>query len=158
MRTALILLLLLALAAMPGSVIPQTGVDSPKTSRWQDAHPTLTPIYERLGLFAVYSSAWFSAIYLLLMISLVGCIVPRLRVYWRALRARPPAAPSARPVCPPTRRTTSEASPDEVLDRAREVLRAPALPPGRPPGTGTTPSPPSEGTCARPATCCSTSR
>ncbi len=51
MRTALVLLLLLALAAIPGSIIPQSGVDSLKTSRWQDAHPQLTPVYERLGLF-----------------------------------------------------------------------------------------------------------
>ena len=93
MRTALILLLLLALAAIPGSIVPQSGVDSLKTSRWQDAHPRLTPVYERLGLFAVYDSPWFSAIYLLLMISLVGCIVPRTFVYWRALRAAPPKAP-----------------------------------------------------------------
>src|SRR6476469_10670906 len=93
MRTALVLLLLLALAAIPGSLIPQQGVDSLKTSRWQDAHPQLTPVYEKLGLFAVYSSPWFSAIYILLMVSLVGCIVPRLLVYWRALRASPPTAP-----------------------------------------------------------------
>jgi cytochrome c biogenesis protein len=93
MRTALVLLLLLALAAIPGSVIPQSGVDSLKTSRWQEQHPDLTPIYEKLGLFSVYDSAWFAAIYLMLMVSLVGCIVPRLFVYWRALRARPPAAP-----------------------------------------------------------------
>jgi cytochrome c biogenesis protein len=93
MRTALVLLLLLALAAIPGSIVPQSGVDSLKTSRWQDAHPQLTPIYEKLGLFAVYDSAWFSAIYLLLMVSLVGCIVPRTFVYWRALRAAPPTAP-----------------------------------------------------------------
>ena len=93
MRTALVLLLLLALGAIPGSIIPQSGVDSLKTSRWQEQHPQLTPVYERLGLFAVYDSPWFSAIYLLLMISLVGCIVPRLFVYARALRAKPPAAP-----------------------------------------------------------------
>lgn len=93
MRTALILLLLLALAAIPGSIVPQSGVDSLKTSRWQDAHPKLTPVYEKLGLFAVYDSPWFSAIYLLLMVSLVGCIVPRTFVYWRALRAAPPTAP-----------------------------------------------------------------
>ena len=93
MRTALVLLLLLALAAIPGSVIPQSGVDSLKTSRWQADHPDLTPVYERLGLFSVYDSAWFAAIYTLLMVSLVGCIIPRLLVYWRALRAKPPAAP-----------------------------------------------------------------
>ena len=36
---------------------------------------------------------WFSAIYILLMLSLVGCIVPRLFVYWRGVRAQPPKAP-----------------------------------------------------------------
>ncbi len=56
MRTALVLLLLLALAAIPGSVIPQSDVDSLKTSRWQADHPKLTPIYEKLGLFSVYDS------------------------------------------------------------------------------------------------------
>ncbi|MSZ77523.1 MAG: cytochrome c biogenesis protein ResB, partial [Actinobacteria bacterium] len=53
MRTALILLLLLALAAVPGSVIPQEGVDALKTANWQDAHPQLTPVYEKLDLFDV---------------------------------------------------------------------------------------------------------
>ena len=93
MRTALILLFLLALAAIPGSVVPQETVDSFRYVRWREQHPKLTPIYDRLELFSVYNSVWFSAIYLLLMVSLVGCIVPRLRVYWRGVRARPPRPP-----------------------------------------------------------------
>jgi cytochrome c biogenesis protein len=93
MRTALILLFLLALAAIPGSVVPQEAVDSVRASQWRDQHPQLTPIYEKLGLFSVYDSAWFSAIYILLMVSLVGCIIPRLFVYWRGVRAQPPKAP-----------------------------------------------------------------
>ncbi|MFT4289194.1 cytochrome c biogenesis protein ResB [Nocardioides sp.] len=123
MRTALMLLLLLALAAIPGSLIPQSGVDSLKTSNWQEDHPRLTPIYERLDLFDVYSSPWFAAIYILLMVSLIGCIVPRLRVYWRALRAQPPATPRH------LARFTDHASyvvaeePEVVLDRARSVLK-----------------------------------
>ena len=72
MRTALILLFLLALAAIPGSVIPQSDVDAFAVSRWQDQHPKLTPIYEKLQLFSVFDSAWFSAIYLMLVVSLVG--------------------------------------------------------------------------------------
>ncbi|MGN6251858.1 MAG: cytochrome c biogenesis protein ResB [Marmoricola sp.] len=93
MRTALFLLLLLALAAIPGSVIPQENVDSLRTSQWKQQHPDLTPIYERLGLFGVFHSVWFSAIYLLLVVSLVGCILPRTKVYWRGLRNRPPRPP-----------------------------------------------------------------
>lgn len=123
MRTALLLLLLLALAAVPGSVIPQEGVDSLRTSQWQDAHPTLTPVYERLGLFSVYSSAWFSAIYLLLVVSLVGCIVPRLRVYWKALRSVPPPAPRNLARLPAHASYTTDADVPDVLATAREVLR-----------------------------------
>ena len=52
-----------------------------RASQWSDQHTQLTPIYEKLGLFSVYDSVWFSAIYILLMLSLVGCIVPRLFVY-----------------------------------------------------------------------------
>jgi cytochrome c biogenesis protein len=123
MRTALVLLLLLALAAIPGSVIPQSGVDSLKTSRWQSDHPKLTPIYERLQLFSVYDSPWFAAIYILLMVSLVGCIIPRLFVYWRALRAQPPAAPRHLDRLPAHTSYETREGPADVLERARTVLK-----------------------------------
>ena len=123
MRTALILLFLLALAAVPGSVIPQSAVDSVRTSRWQGQHPKLTPIYDRLGLFSVYDSVWFSAIYLLLMVSLVGCIIPRLRVYARGVRAQPPAAPKNLARLPHHERFETDATPEEVLEAARTMLR-----------------------------------
>jgi cytochrome c biogenesis protein len=123
MRTALVLLLLLALAAIPGSIIPQSGVDSLKTSRWQDAHPQLTPVYERLGLFDVYGSSWFSAIYLLLMVSLVGCIVPRTLVYWRGLRAAPPPAPRNLSRLPDHASYPTGLAPAEVLEPAAALLR-----------------------------------
>jgi cytochrome c biogenesis protein len=123
MRTALVLLLLLALAAIPGSVIPQSGVDSLKTSRWQADHPDLTPVYERLGLFSVYDSAWFAAIYTLLMVSLVGCIIPRLFVYWRALRAQPPPAPRHLSRLPVHTYYATDETPEAVLERARDVLK-----------------------------------
>lgn len=122
MRTALILLLLVALAAIPGSVVPQEQVDAARVSRWKDAHPALTPIYERLGLFHVYSSAWFSAIYLLLLISLVGCVLPRLTTYWRGLRAAPPRTPARLARLPEHRSVSVSATPEQVLSRAHGVL------------------------------------
>jgi cytochrome c biogenesis protein len=123
MRTALILLLLLALAAIPGSVIPQEGVDSLKTNNWKAAHPSLTPVYEKLRLFSVYDSPWFSAIYLLLVVSLVGCILPRTFHYWRGLRAQPPAAPRNLARLPDHAAYRTDEDPDAVLDRARHLLR-----------------------------------
>jgi cytochrome c biogenesis protein len=122
MRTALLLLFLLALGAIPGSVVPQQNVDSTRTSRWQDQHPHLTPIYQKLGLFDVYHSVWFVAIYLLLLVSLVGCIVPRLGVYLRGLRAKPPAPPRNLGRLPAHRDFTVD-DPNAVLEQAAAELR-----------------------------------
>ncbi|WP_229406406.1 cytochrome c biogenesis protein ResB [Micromonospora sp. NBRC 110038] len=93
MRTALILLFLLAVAAIPGSVLPQRGVNPENVNKYFVEHPDLAPKLDRIGAFEVFGSVWFSAIYLLLFTSLIGCIVPRLRDHVRALRAKPPAAP-----------------------------------------------------------------
>lgn len=123
MRTALILLLLLALAAVPGSLIPQQGVDALKTSQWQEAHPDLTPVYEKIGLFDVYDTPWFAAIYVLLMVSLVGCIIPRTIVYAKAIKAPPPRAPRNLSRMPDHATYTTDESVDVVLDRARQVLK-----------------------------------
>ena len=128
MRIALILLLLLALAAVPGSLIPQERVDALKASQWQDAHETLTPIYEKLGLFNVYGSPWFAAIYILLVVSLVGCIVPRTFVYARAMRAQPPAAPRNLTRLPSHASYGTTESPEVVLERGPARCSAQALP------------------------------
>jgi cytochrome c biogenesis protein len=93
MRTALILLFLLAVAAIPGSVLPQRGVNPENVDRYFVDHPDLAPRLDQLGMFEVFGSVWFSAIYLLLFTSLIGCILPRARDHVRALRMRPPAAP-----------------------------------------------------------------
>lgn len=93
MRTALVLLFLLAIAAIPGSVLPQRGVNPEDVRDYFVAYPDLAPVLDRLGAFDAFGSVWFSAIYLLLFTSLVGCITPRLREHVRALRSKPPAAP-----------------------------------------------------------------
>ena len=123
MRTALVLLLLLALAAVPGSVIPQESVDSLGTSRWKEQHPDLTPIYERLDLFSVYDSVWFSAVYILLMVSLVGCFIPRIAAYARAVRAQPPRAPRHLSRLPDHTTYSTDEPADDHLARARQVLK-----------------------------------
>ncbi|RYC02233.1 cytochrome c biogenesis protein ResB [Nocardioides ganghwensis] len=123
MRTALVLLLLLALASIPGSVIPQENIDSLAVSQWRDNHPRLAPVWDRLDLFNVYGSVWFSAIYILLMISLVGCIIPRLFVYARAARARPPRAPRHLTRLPESTSYTTAEDPEVVLARAATALR-----------------------------------
>lgn len=93
MRIALILLFLLSLVAIPGSIIPQQPQDPDQVSQFHKDHTTLAPLYDHLGLFDVFGSFWFAAIYILLFISLAGCIVPRCWQFVRALRAQPPKAP-----------------------------------------------------------------
>ncbi|MFC7407018.1 cytochrome c biogenesis protein ResB [Georgenia alba] len=93
MRVALMLLLLLAVAALPGSFIPQLPQDPTAVADYRAEHPVVAPWLERLGFFDVYSSPWFAAVYLLLFTSLAGCIVPRVAVHWRAMRSAPPRVP-----------------------------------------------------------------
>ena len=93
MRIALILLFLLAIAAIPGSLFPQRGADPAQVAQYFAAHPGAAPWLDRLGMFDVYSSPWFAAIYLLLFISLVGCVLPRLGAHVTALKTPPPPAP-----------------------------------------------------------------
>lgn len=93
MRTALVLLLLLAIAAIPGSIVPQRTADPNGVTQYRTNNPDLYPILDHLQLFDVYSSAWFSAIYILLFISLIGCVIPRTTHHFKALRARPPRTP-----------------------------------------------------------------
>lgn len=123
MRVALILLFMLSLAAIPGSLIPQNSVDELKVQTFQEKHETVTPIYDKLQLFDVYSSVWFSAIYLLLFISLIGCIVPRTWQFVGQLRGRPPGAPKRLNRLPAytTWRTTAE--PDEAREAALTMLK-----------------------------------
>ena len=93
MRTAIVLLLLLAIAAVPGSMWPQRSSDPNGVVQFFDKNPDLAPVLDTLQLFDVYTSVWFSAIYLLLFVSLIGCVLPRTMHHLRALRARPPKTP-----------------------------------------------------------------
>jgi cytochrome c biogenesis protein len=94
MRTALVLLLLLALAAVPGSLVPQRTSDPNGVIQYEQNNPDAFKVLDSLGVFETFGSPWFSAIYLLLFISLVGCVVPRTKHHFDALRARPPKTPA----------------------------------------------------------------
>lgn len=93
MGTALVLLFLLALAAIPGALLPQRSLNEALVADYLDEHPTLGPWLDRLQAFDVFSSIWFTAIYVLLFVSLVGCLTPRLFEHVRSLRAVPVPAP-----------------------------------------------------------------
>ncbi|GAB96465.1 cytochrome c biogenesis protein [Kineosphaera limosa] len=124
MRTALLLLLLVAVAAVPGSVFPQRDIDPGAVSTYLEDNPTWGPWADRLYLFDVFTSPWFSAIYLLLVVSLLGCIVPRTRLHLRALRGQPPKAPSRLDRLSQHRSFEVAAPPEQVVQAARSALRS----------------------------------
>ncbi len=93
MGTALVLLFLLALGAIPGALLPQRSLNAGKVSDYLAAHKLIGPWLDRLQAFDVFSSFWFTAIYVLLFVSLVGCLTPRMIEHARSLRATPVAAP-----------------------------------------------------------------
>src|SRR3954449_2229810 len=123
MRTALLLLLLLAVAAVPGSVLPQRRIDPARVGQYLSEHPRYGGLLDRLGFFDVYSSIWFSAIYLLLFVSLVGCVLPRSRAHLKALRAAPPRTPRRLERLPGHQRVTVDAPSQETLDALARALR-----------------------------------
>ena len=93
MRTALILLFLLAFAAIPGALLPQRSLSESKVDEYLANNGTMAEIFDKLQLFDVFSSVWFTAIYVLLFSSLVGCIIPRTIEHWKAMRTPPARAP-----------------------------------------------------------------
>jgi len=93
MGTALVLLFLLALGAIPGALLPQRSLNAGKVTEYLAAHPVIGPWLDALQAFNVFSSFWFTAIYVLLFVSLVGCLTPRMIEHARSLRALPVAVP-----------------------------------------------------------------
>lgn len=93
MGTALALLVLLALGAIPGAMLPQRALNQAKVDEYLTEHSTIGPWLDRVQAFDVFSSFWFTAIYVLLFVSLVGCIIPRTVEHAKALRAQPVPVP-----------------------------------------------------------------
>lgn len=118
MRVALILLFLLAVASIPGSLFPQRGIDPLGVEQYLVDHPTLGPWLDRLSMFDVYAAPWFAAIYLLLCISLAGCIIPRTMELVATLRRPPPPPPSRLNRMPGYATGLSADSAAEVVARA----------------------------------------
>ena len=121
MRTALFLLLLLAIAAVPGSVYPQRSADPNGVRIFFENNPDIAEIMDDFQLFDVYTSVWFSAIYILLFVSLVGCVVPRTKVHYEALRAQPVQTPQNLKRMPVHHETKDQPG---YLEAAFQVLRS----------------------------------
>jgi cytochrome c biogenesis protein len=123
MGTALVLLFLLALGAIPGALLPQRSLNEFKVEQYIAEHPIIGPWLDRLQAFEVFSSFWFTAIYVLLFISLVGCLTPRLIEQARSLRATPVAAPRNLSRLPKHHAAEVSGEPDAVAAVVSDHLR-----------------------------------
>jgi cytochrome c biogenesis protein len=123
MRTAIVLLFLLALASIPGSLLPQRALSQNAVSQYYADNPELAPLLDRLYLFDVFSSPWFAAVYLLLFLSLIGCVLPRAVEHARAVRAAPPPAPRFLHRLPDSGELTTPLPAPAALDVVEEELR-----------------------------------
>lgn len=127
MRTALILLFILAFAAVPGALLPQRSLNKDKVDQYLAANGKTAEIMDKLQLFDVFSSVWFVAIVALLLISLVGCIIPRTIDHYKAMKTPPARAPKRLARLPLHDEAVVDASADEVSKRVRERLNKWAL-------------------------------
>jgi cytochrome c biogenesis protein len=122
MRTALILLLVVAVASVFGSLVPQAPVAPRAVADLFVEHPLLARFYRSLGLFDVYGSWWFTLTYVLLLISLASCLLPRTRLLVRGLRQQPQPARELEGLRHFAQAVVPE-PPDSALARSRVVLR-----------------------------------
>lgn len=123
MRTALILLFLLAVAAIPGALLPQRSLNQGAVNEYIAENGWLGEFYDTLQLFDVFGSWWFTAIYVLLFVSLVGCLTPRTGELVKQLRTPPPLAPRNLARMPHHATYRTAATPEEAADRVRKQLR-----------------------------------
>jgi cytochrome c biogenesis protein len=124
MRTALILLFLVALGSIPGGLLPQRGQAPEQVAAYIKSHGALGSWMDRFSLFDVFAAPWFAAIYILLFVSLAGCVIPRVLKHGQNVRARPPAAPRNLTRLPQSESYETDATPEQVLERAHELLRS----------------------------------
>lgn len=126
MRTALWLLFALVIAAIPGSlgpkILPQRPTNPVLVSEFIARDPGLGGVLDRLGFFDVYGSPWFAAIYLLLMVSMVGCLIPRIRHYAKNVRSMPPGTPKRLSGLAAYTAGTSTLDADAALDAGEAYL------------------------------------
>ncbi|HVM00334.1 MAG TPA: cytochrome c biogenesis protein ResB [Egibacteraceae bacterium] len=125
MSTALMLLFALAVTSILATFIPQQPLVPTTVADWRtgEAGPgaAVAQAFDALGLFDVFGTWWFTALTVLLFVSLTGCLLPRWRAFARVVRRRPVAGRNLTRLTN-HREIVSEATPDAVLAAADRLL------------------------------------
>ncbi|MBP3089304.1 cytochrome c biogenesis protein ResB [Corynebacterium sp. sy017] len=123
MRTALVLLFLLSLGAIPGALLPQRSLNEGKVTEYIENNGNVAKIYDKLQLFDVFNSSWFLAIFFLLFVSLIGCIIPRTIDHYKAMKMPPVRAPKNLERLPLHEAGSVEKSQEQVEADIRRAFR-----------------------------------
>ncbi|ENW7173715.1 cytochrome c biogenesis protein ResB [Neisseria gonorrhoeae] len=84
MRFAVALLSLLGIASVIGTVLQQ---NQPQTDYLVKFGPFWTRIFDFLGLYDVYASAWFVVIMMFLVVSTSLCLIRNVPPFWREMKS-----------------------------------------------------------------------
>ncbi len=84
MRFAISLLTILAVASIIGTVLKQNDAYNAYLNQFG---PFWFPVFQRLGLYAVYNAGWFLAILTFLVVSTTVCIIRQIRPMTKEMRA-----------------------------------------------------------------------
>lgn len=125
MSTALYLLLALAAVTVTATFVPQEPVIPTTVRAWragtEGPGEEVAATFDQLGLFDIYGSWWFNTLVVLLAISLVGCLVPRFRAYWRTVRQPPAPGRNLRRLTHHAE-VASDLPPQQAIENADAVL------------------------------------
>lgn len=124
MRTALILLLILAVASIIGTLIPQESQQVQAVTQWRQTYPSVSALLDFISFFNIYGSWWFQVVILLLLTSLLSCVLPRTKAVFKKLRMKQGAVTERYlTAMNQSIRIDVPLSQDEALERAAEALR-----------------------------------
>lgn len=127
MKTALIILAILALQTVIATAVPQEPNVPGTVEAWREGEEgpgvLVSQVLDAIGAFDVYGSAMFLALLMLMFLSLTACLIPRIRAWVRLVRrSRPPLARSVGKQDVVAGFETGQA-PEEVHRRAAELLQ-----------------------------------
>src|SRR5450631_836957 len=133
MRTGLWLILALGLLSLAGTLLVQApaglSADPQSYAAWlvsiHSKYGGWTPVLDKVGLFAVFTSIWFKAITALLTTSVLACSVNRAPRLWKlAFHPRTRMGETFFTHAPLRASVILPARPETVVDYVRDVLKS----------------------------------
>jgi cytochrome c biogenesis protein len=126
MRTALYLLLALAVLSIIATAVPQEPNVPSTVAAWRAGASgpgvAISSVLEAVGAFDVYGSAVFLAVLLALYISLTACLIPRIKAWVRLVRRSQPPIVQHLGVQDERANFATDRSPEQVREAAVGVL------------------------------------